>query len=191
MAAPFRPPVPKPIAQRPQSNTAGVTSKDRTSQGPRPDGGAGAGPEATFEGWVPVGGIVMFSGTLADIPDNWHVCDGTAGTPDLRDRFIYGTATQGAIGNSGGTVQHKHAPGGLALVAASAGAPDAHTTRTDVLGGGSIKVLTGPDSHAALGVHTHTFDTGKTDVNESLAASTATADVLPPWFKLAFIQRTA
>jgi len=32
--------------------------------------------------------IVMWSGSLANIPSGWVLCDGTNGTPDLRSRFI-------------------------------------------------------------------------------------------------------
>ncbi len=39
---------------------------------------------------VPKGVIVMWSGRIADIPPGWALCDGTNGTPDLRDRFIVG-----------------------------------------------------------------------------------------------------
>lgn len=35
---------------------------------------------------LPKGSIIMFNGT--EIPDKWHVCDGTDGTPDLIDKFI-------------------------------------------------------------------------------------------------------
>lgn len=38
----------------------------------------------------PVGGIIMWSGTVASIPSGWALCDGTLSTPDLRDRFILG-----------------------------------------------------------------------------------------------------
>ena len=42
----------------------------------------------------PLGGIVMWSGTIAQIPGGWYLCDGgTYGglkTPDLRNRFIVG-----------------------------------------------------------------------------------------------------
>ena len=34
--------------------------------------------------------IVMWSGAIAEIPPGWALCDGTQGTPDLRDRFIVG-----------------------------------------------------------------------------------------------------
>jgi hypothetical protein len=39
---------------------------------------------------VPSGAIVMWSGTVASIPQGWLLCDGQNGTPDLRDRFIKG-----------------------------------------------------------------------------------------------------
>lgn len=44
---------------------------------------------------VPIKGeIKMYNGLLEDIPEGWHICDGTDGTPDLTDRFIIaGTST--------------------------------------------------------------------------------------------------
>lgn len=35
---------------------------------------------------LPIGSIIMFNG--ANIPDKWHICDGTDGTPNLIDKFI-------------------------------------------------------------------------------------------------------
>lgn len=34
------------------------------------------------------GEIKMFSGLISDIPEGWHICDGTNGTPNLIDKFI-------------------------------------------------------------------------------------------------------
>jgi microcystin-dependent protein len=51
---------------------------------------------------VPSGAIVMWSGTLATIPSGWQLCDGTSGTPDLRNRFIYGTSASEDPGATGG-----------------------------------------------------------------------------------------
>lgn len=31
---------------------------------------------------------------MNEIPDDWHLCDGTNGTPDLRNRFLEGTTTK-------------------------------------------------------------------------------------------------
>lgn len=39
-------------------------------------------------GTIPVGGIIMWSGDTASLPDNWQLCDGTKGTPNLSGRFI-------------------------------------------------------------------------------------------------------
>jgi len=39
---------------------------------------------------VPRGAIIMWSGI--SIPTGWAICDGSNGTPDLRDRFIMGTS---------------------------------------------------------------------------------------------------
>jgi hypothetical protein len=70
-------------------------------------------------GFVPVGGIIMWSGTVATIPANWHLCDGTVSTPDLRDKFIVGakqddtgvakTNLTGSLTQSGGSTSHHHA----------------------------------------------------------------------------------
>ena len=220
----------KPTRERAQTNTAGVVSKDRNSSGPRPDvgtsGGASPGELPTTDGWVPVGGIVMYSGAFADIPETWHLCDGTDSTPDLTDRFILGTNTEGELGDVGGAKKHRHnliaadTPAGTATVVAitagtpagtldsvSAGTPagtiDAHTT-TAATPVGVVNAHTGPGTHtfsgAPLAGHAHTFTgtemaththllAGKTAVGETEAGAYGDDDVLPPWFKLAFIQR--
>lgn len=46
---------------------------------------------------VPVRGIVMFAGTIAEINAGWQLCDGTNGTPDLRDRFIIGARLDASL----------------------------------------------------------------------------------------------
>lgn len=38
---------------------------------------------------IPKGSIIMFNSS-EDIPDKWHICDGTDGTPNLIDKFIKG-----------------------------------------------------------------------------------------------------
>ncbi|MCG8699652.1 MAG: phage tail protein [Bacteroidales bacterium] len=55
----------------------------------------------TFAGYgtIPVGGIIMWSGNEADLPDGWALCDGDVEngmrTPDLRGRFIVGSGSNG------------------------------------------------------------------------------------------------
>ena len=55
-------------------------------------------------GFVPIGGIIMWSGSITAVPAGWAICDGTQGTPDLRNRFIIGSGSGGsyAVGQTGG-----------------------------------------------------------------------------------------
>jgi microcystin-dependent protein len=59
---------------------------------------------ANFNGSIPIGGIIMWSG--ATVPSSWALCNGATVngvvTPDLRDRFIVGSGSAYNIGNTGG-----------------------------------------------------------------------------------------
>lgn len=62
---------------------------------------------------IPAGVIVMWSGSVASIPSGWLLCNGSSGTPDLRDRFIVGAGSTYAVAATGGTadaivVAHSH-----------------------------------------------------------------------------------
>lgn len=54
-------------------------------------------------GCVPVGTIVIWSGTAENIPAGWALCDGQDGRPDLRDRFVLGAGAVHAVGETGGS----------------------------------------------------------------------------------------
>jgi microcystin-dependent protein len=51
---------------------------------------------------VPAGVITMWSGSIASIPAGWSLCNGSSGTPDLRDRFVVGAGTTYAVNATGG-----------------------------------------------------------------------------------------
>jgi microcystin-dependent protein len=51
---------------------------------------------------IPVGLITMWSGSIVSIPSGWALCNGTLGTPDLRDRFVVGAGSTYAVGATGG-----------------------------------------------------------------------------------------
>lgn len=51
---------------------------------------------------VPLNGIVLWGGTLADLPAGFHLCDGYEGTPDLRERFVVGAGDSYTLGDTGG-----------------------------------------------------------------------------------------
>ena len=60
------------------------------------------------------GFICLWSGAEVDIPSGWHLCDGTAGTPDLRNKFIIGAGDTYAVGAEGGSDSHDHDFTGIA-----------------------------------------------------------------------------
>lgn len=64
-------------------------------------------------GLMLTGMVCFWSGASIDIPDGYALCDGSAGTPDLRDQFVLGGG--GALPTSGGSTStssngaHTHA----------------------------------------------------------------------------------
>ena len=62
-------------------------------------------PEVPVE--VPVGTVVMWSGSYSSIPMGWQLCDGSNGAPDLRDRFIIGAGPGSkSVGATGGADEY-------------------------------------------------------------------------------------
>lgn len=55
---------------------------------------------------VPQGSIIPWYGDKANIPDGFALCDGTKGTPDLRDRFLVGAGKSYKLSNTGGENTH-------------------------------------------------------------------------------------
>lgn len=65
---------------------------------------------------LPIGAIVMWSGSVSNIPVNFQLCDGTNGTPDIRDKFVVGarqdsgatamTTVSGSLTKTGGEAYH-------------------------------------------------------------------------------------
>ena len=51
---------------------------------------------------VPPGSILPWRGNLADMPEGFALCDGSNGTPDLRDRFIVGAGNEYNLNDTGG-----------------------------------------------------------------------------------------
>ena len=147
-------------------------------------------------GFVPIGGIILWSGSIASIPANWALCDGTNGTPNLRDRFVVGAGTTYAVGDTGGaatvaltTAQlaaHSHT--GTALAAGA----HSHTITHGSTGGGGSPTLSGGSAGTvatysatdATGDHVHTLA-----INN--AGSGQAHENRPPYYALAYIMRVS
>jgi microcystin-dependent protein len=55
-------------------------------------------------GTIPLGGIIVWSGSIATIPSGWALCDGKVvnglTTPDLRDKFVIGASADNGVNAS-------------------------------------------------------------------------------------------
>jgi len=119
---------------------------------------------------VPRGSIVMWSGSVTNLPTGWALCDGQNGTPDLRDRFVLGfnpDAPEPIMGEAGGAASHDH----------SVDIGQFNTGST----GGNLGWAGIRSDWSIPGAHTHT-------VNPP-ATPTTTASHLPPFIRLGFIMR--
>ncbi|MEX3926183.1 hypothetical protein AB4Y36_19440 [Paraburkholderia sp. BR10936] len=50
----------------------------------------------------PIGSIMLWSGAANAIPENWALCNGSNGTPNLQDKFVVGAGNSYAVGATGG-----------------------------------------------------------------------------------------
>ena len=141
-------------------------------------------------GTVPSGGIIMWSGSIASIPSGWLLCNGSSGTPDLRDRFIVGAGSSYAVAATGGSanailVSHTH-------TATSSVTDPGHTHSGNYLkndgtgsgltsGGGTAVNYVGQISSAVTGISVST--------SISTEGSSGTNANLPPYYALAYIMK--
>ena len=135
-------------------------------------------------GTIPIGGIIMWSGIT--VPDGWALCNGSNGTPDLRNKFIMGKNSVGdLIGLQGGreyvTLTVANLPAHNHLYAGD--------DQVDHIGDGNYKawdnVVSRPGSYDAT---SNTSGAG-TIYRTSNTGSGTSFSILPPYYKLAFIMR--
>jgi len=88
---------------------------------------------------LPTGMVMMWYGAIAAIPSGWVLCDGTNGTPDLRDRFVVGAGSAYAFKDSGGSanntanvnnLNHTHSFTSASSLNSVTGSTDAYTLST-------------------------------------------------------------
>jgi len=57
---------------------------------------------------MPKGSIIIWSGSIDDIPEGSQLCNGIGRAPDLRNRLIVGAGGQFRQNDKGGSNQHDH-----------------------------------------------------------------------------------
>jgi microcystin-dependent protein len=161
---------------------------------------------------LPIGAIMLWSGSAAAIPAGWALCNGTGGTPDLRDRFLVGAGGSYAVGATGGSanaslVAHSHTVSASGTTSGSGGHSHSvndpghshtNTTGSQILSNGTAVFLSGYNndgttSAAATGIsvngvgdHTHSVSvSGSTSAD----GSSATNANLPPFYALCYIMK--
>lgn len=120
---------------------------------------------------VPKGAIIMWSGLISNIPAGWALCDGTNGTPDLRDKFIYGVSAGENPGATGGNNFYSLTIEQLP--------PHTHSLRHGITG--SYR-----DLQTSID---RLIDTSIGDFLTGSTGSGAPIDNRPAYFKLAFIMK--
>lgn len=116
---------------------------------------------------VPSGGIIMWSGSVASIPTEWKLCDGTNSTPDLRSRFIVGSGT-----DSGATHDIGDTGGANSTTLTEAQLP-AHTHAVGTLAASAAGGHTHSNTVGTAGAHQHTFDIRASSDNDAESGLTA------------------
>jgi hypothetical protein len=148
----------------------------------------------TWGNAFPSGGIIMWSGSIATIPSGWYLCNGSNGTPDLRNRFVIG-ANSDDSGTAKTTITGSATQTG--------GSKDAvvvshtHTATSTVTDPGHVHTVWGDagsgNGFDGDGARNQTTDAAVTGVTVSTSISTegvsGTNANLVPYFALAFIMK--
>lgn len=132
--------------------------------------------------FVPAKSPIPFWGTPEEVPTGWYLCDGTNGTPDMRNRMIIGVGSNYTLGETGGSkdaivVTHTHN--------GNTESSGAHTHKSKIHSGNNMNnsgkdtddrnvnalaVLLEVDTTSS-GAHTHPFiteETGETGADANL-----------------------
>ncbi len=137
---------------------------------------------------LPVGLIGLWRGSIGSIPDNWALCDGTGGTPDMFGLYPRATTDAAVVGDTGGSlVGHDHTSPGHTHTTSG----HAHTETIGPAGSATAAVSNTNTVTAVTGTHTHSAtntDSTTPTVNSSTSGTLATTTTEPPFEEVAFIQ---
>jgi len=149
---------------------------------------------------IPTGMISLWYGSIGSVPSGWYLCDGSNGTPDLRDRFVVGAGNTYSVAATGGSTTHtittSEMPSHSHTFSATTGATDLSHTHTygssGNYGSGSANAYDARNNNsfttsgASVSMnHTHTVS-GTTATTGSGTAF----NILNPYYALAYIMKS-
>jgi len=150
------------------------------------------GVQASVGTLIPTGMISLWYGSIGSVPTGWYLCDGTNGTPDLRDRFVVGGGSTYAVGATGGSansivVSHTHTASSTSTVTDPGHfhsyiqpAPGTRVQNINGTGQGAIDSSTGSKTTGITVATSTTVDT---------AGTSGTNANLPPYYALAYVMK--
>lgn len=153
---------------------------------------------------IPIGGIIQYSGLFINIPLNYQLCNGVNGTPDMTKDLVYGTNTEFEVGDIGGTddqvnIAHTHTADHNHSGSTGSNGNHSH----NVTSGGSslsnssvftVRLNTGSSTPVASsfdGTHRHILTVDQDASSFTTDGASGTGLNVPPYIKLAHIQRMA
>jgi hypothetical protein len=149
----------------------------------------------------PTGGIILWSGSVASIPSGWALCNGSNGTPDLRNRFVVGAGSTYAVDATGGsadaiTVSHTHTFSATTSNKSltgnfKVGGPNQSPDGTIFTAGSDTGQRPGLD-FASGSQHQINFNASHDHTVSGTTASTGSSGTnanLPPYYALAYIMK--
>ena len=139
---------------------------------------------------VPAGVILMWSGAVVDIPSGWNICDGTAGTVNLTNKFVRSGTSIGTTGGAD-TVTLTGAESGLVSHSHSSSVSDPGHVHTFQGGNGPSQGGSG-DTPWGSYYNTTSATTG-ISVSVGTAGPTAASSAhenMPAYYELAYIQKS-
>jgi len=119
---------------------------------------------------IPAGIISLWYGSVASIPSGWNLCDGSNGTPDLRDRFVIGAGSTYSVDAIGGEATHVLTESEMPTHRHSV-IPYAGTTGTDYA------------SHISAATNGSSYD------NTGYVGSSQAHNNIPPYYALCYIMK--
>lgn len=144
---------------------------------PNLNGSVPGTPNDLTYGVLPIGSIILWSGTLANIPTGWSICDGSVAnghaTPDLRSRFVIG-AGNGGIYNSPGVTGGSSTTAGAATTSSDGSHTHPGSTTNSVANHSHIG-SSASSSGSVAGAHLHAGSTSDTAANHTHTASGTTS----------------
>lgn len=135
---------------------------------------------------LPIGSIILWKNTT--IPSGWSVCNGSGGTPDLRDKFVRGASVDGDIRDTGGATTHTHTNSNTSTRSAH---NHGGTKNFSVGNGAGQDTTDGTGVVAASANHTHDvgIDITGADSHAHTVGDTGSASNLPPYIYRVYIRR--